>query len=102
MSSPFEIHPELRSVKAHDLSTSRWMLGAMQTFLRLINRLHRRRFKNRMSKTLIGSSDGYQVPTLIIRPEQPSPSLPALVYFHGGAFVMEGAPPHVENVSHPP
>lgn len=79
------------------LPTNRWALGAMQMFLRWVNRLHRRRLGRLLSKTRIRSSDGYLIPTLIIRPEQSQPSMPAFVYFHGGAFVMEGAPPHVEN-----
>lgn len=97
MNANIQIHPELKSVKAHVLPTNRWTLGAMQMLLRLVNRMHRRRFKRVLSKTLIRSSDGHLVPTLIIRPEQPQAFMPALVYFHGGAFVMEGAPPHVEN-----
>jgi len=97
MNAQIQIHPELQSVKAHDLPTNRWALAALQTFLRLVNRVHRRRFKRVLSRTLIRSADGHRVPTLIIKPEQPQPLLPALVYFHGGAFVMEGAPPHVDN-----
>ncbi len=97
MNADIQILPELKSVRGHVLPTNRWTLGAMQMFLRLVNRMHRRRFRHVLRKMLIRSSDGYLVPTLIIRPEQPRPLLPALVYFHGGAFVMEGAPPHVEN-----
>jgi acetyl esterase len=92
-----QIHPELRSVKSHPLPSNRWMLAAMQTFLRLVNRMHRRRFKRVFTTALIESSDGRLVPAQIIKPEQPRAPLPALVYFHGGAFVMEGAPAHFEN-----
>ncbi len=91
------VHPELRSVKAHVLPTSYWALSAMQAFLRIVNRLHRRRFKHVLTRTTIASPDGHRAPILIIRPDDPKPSMPALVYFHGGAFVMEGAPAHVEN-----
>jgi acetyl esterase len=92
-----QIHPELQSVKAHPLPSSHWKLAAMQIFLRLVNRLHRRRFKHLATKISIKSSDGYPVPTMIIKPQRPPASMPALVYFHGGAFVMEGAPAHFEN-----
>jgi acetyl esterase len=92
-----QIHPELQSVKSHPLPSSRWKLAAMQIFLRLVNRIHRRRFKHVATKTSIKSSDGYLVPSVIIKPQQPQASMPALVYFHGGAFVMEGAPAHFEN-----
>ena len=98
MTTNIRIHPELQSVKAHQLPTSRWALGTMQAVLRWINRVHRRRFKRVLSNTRILSTDGYQVPTLVVRPEQSPTPGPALVYFHGGAFVMEGAPAHIENV----
>lgn len=97
MNTNIQIHPELRSVKARPLPTNRWALGAMQTILRWVNRMHRRRFKRVLSNTRILSTDGYQVPTLVIRPERSPTPVPALVYFHGGAFVMEGAPAHFEN-----
>jgi acetyl esterase len=97
MNPEIRIHPELQSVKGHALPTNRWALAAMQTLLRWVNRMHRRRYKGVLTRTLIRSSDGYQVPTLIIEPGHIQLPMPALVYFHGGAFVMEGAPPHVDN-----
>jgi acetyl esterase len=97
MNPEIRIHPELESVKAHPLPTNRWALAAMQTLLRWVNRVHRRRYKRVLTRTLIRSSDGHQVPTLIIIPGHTQLLMPALVYFHGGAFVMEGAPPHVDN-----
>jgi acetyl esterase/lipase len=92
-----QIHPELQSAKSHPLPSNRWILAAMQTFLRLVNRLHRQKFKHLMTRASIRSPDGYLVPTVIIKPAQTQHSMPALVYFHGGAFVMEGAPAHFEN-----
>jgi acetyl esterase/lipase len=97
MNPLIDIHPEFASVKSHPLPSNRWALGAMQALLRVVNRAHRRKFKRVLTRTLIRSSDGYRVPILIIRPERVPPSMPALIYFHGGAFVMEGAPAHVEN-----
>ena len=97
MNPEIRLHPELQSAKAHTLPTGRWALAALQTLLRLVNRWHRRRLKRVLTRTFIRSADGHQVPTLIIKPEQPQALMPALVYFHGGAFVMEAAPAHVEN-----
>jgi acetyl esterase len=93
----FNIHPELRRIKAHSLPMNRWALAAMQTLLGVVNRVHRRRFKSALTHTTIPSSDGHRIPTLIIRPEHSGPALPALVYYHGGAFVMKPAPQHLEN-----
>jgi len=97
MNTDIHIHPELQAVKAHTLPENRWALAGLQLFLRLINRIHQRRFKRVLTRTRIQSCDGHFVPILIIRPEHPQSSVPALIYYHGGAFVMEGAPPHVEN-----
>ena len=97
MNPEIRLHPELQSAKAHTLPTGRWALAALQTLLRLVNRWHRRRLKRVLTRTFIRSADGHQVPTLIIKPEQPQALMPALVYFHGGAFIMEAAPAHVEN-----
>jgi acetyl esterase/lipase len=95
--SELAIHPELRAVKPHALPSNRYALGALQAFLRLVNRLHRRRFKQVITRQWIKSADGYSVPILVIRPAKPEPPMPALIYFHGGAFIMEGAPAHTEN-----
>jgi len=97
MSTPFNIHPELQSIKAHTLPTNRWALAAIQNLLSAVNAMHRRKFKPLITRTTIPSSDGYRVPALIIRPEKLRSPAPALVYYHGGAFVMKPAPQHFEN-----
>lgn len=91
------IHPELQSIKGHALPTNRWLLAGMQNFLSTVNAIHRRKFKPLITRAKIPSTDNYPVPILLIRPEKlPSPA-PALVYYHGGAFVMKPAPQHFEN-----
>jgi len=91
------IHPELRAVKARSLPVNRWALMPMRLLLAAVNGLHRRKFKGRLERLTIPSSDGYRVPTLIIRPDCQGASAPVLVYYHGGAFVMKPAPQHLEN-----
>jgi acetyl esterase/lipase len=97
MSTPMNIHPELRSIKARQLPMNRWALAAMQNLLSAVNALHRRKFKPFITRITIPSSDDYPVPVLIIRPEKLGSPAPALVYYHGGAFVMKPAPQHLEN-----
>jgi acetyl esterase/lipase len=97
MNTPFNIHPELRSIKAHTMPMNRWALEAMQSLLSAVNAMHRRKFKPLITRTRIKSSDDYCVPILIIRPEKLRSPAPALVYYHGGAFVMKPAPQHFEN-----
>ena len=91
------IHPELRSIKAHPLPMNRWVLAAMQNLLSAVNAMHRRKFKPFITRTRIASSDNYRVPIWVIRPEKLRSPAPALVYYHGGAFVMKPAPQHFEN-----
>ena len=97
MSIPLNIHPELQSVKAHPLPKNRWLLAALQNLLSAVNAVHRRKFKPFITRTRIPSSDGYPIPALIIRPDKLRSPAPALVYYHGGAFVMKPAPQHLEN-----
>jgi acetyl esterase len=97
MSTPLNIHPELQSIKAHTMPMNRWALAAMQNLLSAVNAMHRRKFKPFITRTTIKSSDNYSVPILIIRPEKLRSPAPALVYYHGGAFVMKPAPQHFEN-----
>jgi acetyl esterase len=97
MSIPLNIHPELQSIKAHQLPKNRWALAVLQNFLSAVNAVHRRKFKPLITRPSIRSSDGYAIPVLIIRPEKLRSPAPALVYYHGGAFVMKPAPQHFEN-----
>jgi acetyl esterase len=97
MSTPLNIHPELKSIKAHALPKNRWALAAMQNLLSAVNAMHRRKFKPLVTRAAIKSSDNYPVPIFIIRPEKLRSPAPALVYYHGGAFVMKPAPQHFEN-----
>jgi acetyl esterase len=97
MSTPLNIHCELRSIKVHTLPKHRWALAALQNLLSAVNTIHRRKFKAFFTRTTIRSSDNYSVPVFILRPKELRSPAPALVYFHGGAFVMKPAPQHFEN-----
>jgi acetyl esterase/lipase len=97
MSTGPDIHPELRSVKAYTMPRNGWVLAAMQTLLSAANALHRRKFKDLITRRTIETSDNHSFPILIIRPEKLKSPAPALVYYHGGSFVMKPAPQHFEN-----
>jgi acetyl esterase len=96
-STPLNIHPELKSIKGHSLPMNRWALAVLQNFLSAVNAMHRRKFKPFVTRARILSSGNYSVPIWIIRPEKLRSPAPALVYYHGGAFVMKPAPQHFEN-----
>jgi acetyl esterase len=91
------IHPELQSIKAYELPKNRWALAALQNLLSAFNAVHRRKFKPLITRPKIRSSDGYPIPVWLIRPENLRVPAPALIYYHGGAFVMKPAPQHFEN-----
>lgn len=97
MSISLNIHPELQRIKARPLPMNRWALAALRNLLSAVNAVHRRKFKPIVTRTRIPSVDGYPVPALIIRPENLRSPAAALVYYHGGAFVMKPAPQHFEN-----
>lgn len=97
MSTSLNIHPELRSIKGRTLPLNRFAVAAAQTLLSAVNALHRRKFKTMFVAKEIPSADGFGARALIIRPESLPPRAPALVYYHGGGFVMKPAPQHFEN-----
>jgi acetyl esterase/lipase len=97
MGTPLNIHPELKSIKAHVLPKNPWALAFLQNLLSTVNAVHRRKFRPLVTRITIPSSDGYRIPALIIRPENLRSPAPALVYYHGGAFVMKPAPQHITN-----
>ena len=76
---------------------NRWALAPLRMLLTAVNGVHRRKFKGRLERLTIRGLDNHPVPTLLIRPDTPGSSVPALVYYHGGAFVMKAAPQHLEN-----
>jgi acetyl esterase len=95
---PFvNIHPELQSIKARPLSMNPWALAAMQNLLSAVNFLHRRKFRSIVTRANVPSVDGSRISTLIIRHANLQSPAPALIYYHGGAFVMKPAPQHLEN-----
>jgi acetyl esterase len=97
MNSSLNIHPDFRSIKGRALSFNRLPLALMTSLLVTMNALHRRKFKTIITVETIPGLDGYRVPLLNIKPENLAPPSPALIYCHGGAFVMKHAPQHLEN-----
>ena len=97
MSEPLDIHPDFQSIKGRKLTFTRWALAPLQNLLAGVNALHRRKFKEIVTRRTIPGLAGKEVTVQIIRPEQLAAPAAALIYFHGGAFVMKHAPQHLEN-----
>ena len=97
MSEHFAIHPDFQRIPKIPFIINRWLLGFMnfmmgfaQTFMH---------FKYRKIATLqkISGIDGNTIPITIIKPEKLKNNAPALVYFHGGAFIFSYSPQHFIN-----
>lgn len=74
-----------------------WALAIMRMSLGMVNGLHRRKFAALLTRVDVPSTDHWLVPTLIIRPAALNSAAPALIYYHGGGFVMRPIPQHLEN-----
>ena len=97
MTDNLDIHPDFRAIKARQLTLKRTPLAILNGILSLVNRIKSRKFGSIIAREAIAAPDGHRVPLLRIRPEGvPSPA-PALVYYHGGAFIMKHAPQHIAN-----
>jgi len=97
MSTSFNIHSDFHAIKAREFSLNRLVLALLTTFLRIVNAIHRRKFKSILARRKLIGEDGARFPVLVVTPENLTRPAPALVYFHGGAFVMKPAPQHIEN-----
>jgi acetyl esterase/lipase len=97
VNNSFDIHPDFQSIKARTLSLQRWVLALMRYLLALVNVLHRRKYKAIVSRQRIAGPGGHRIPVQIIRPGNLEAPCAALIYFHGGAFVIKHAPQHLEN-----
>jgi acetyl esterase/lipase len=97
MNSELNIHPDFQSIKGMKTPTKPLPLALMAAFLSTINALYLKKYKTIVSKRKITGPDGYQIPLLIIKPENLPAASPALIYYHGGAFVFKHAPPHIDN-----
>jgi len=97
MNSDLSIHADLKFIKSYTLPRNPWVLAAAQKLLSAVNALHRRKFKSYMQRITIRSYDNFAAPVFIIRPENLRSPAPALLYYHGGAFILKPAPRHFEN-----
>jgi acetyl esterase/lipase len=97
MNNKLDIHPDFQTVKGRAQSLSRVPLAMMNGFLNAVNSLVLKKYKDSVVQETIDGVDGNRIPLLIIKPENIVAPSPALVYYHGGAFVFRHAPPHIAN-----
>src|SRR5215831_19562291 len=97
MNNDFDIHPDFRSIKGREQALGRWPLAMMNGFISAVNALSLSKFKDLVTREVIVGVDRNRLPLLIFKSKSPASRTPALVYFHGGAFVFRHAPPHIAN-----
>lgn len=97
MSNELNIHPDFNVVRSMKLPTGRLPLALMNGFMSISNALALPKYKPVIGKQTITGADGHRIPLLIIRPEGLPASAPALVYYHGGAYIFKHFPRHIGN-----
>jgi acetyl esterase len=95
--SALNVHPDFKSVKGHALSVDGWSVRLKSRFLRVVNMLHRRKFRRLTSEIDIPGPDGDPLSLVIIRPDGLPSRSPALIYYHGGASLRTHEPQHLAN-----
>ncbi|HEY3697868.1 MAG TPA: alpha/beta hydrolase [Spongiibacteraceae bacterium] len=91
------IHPDFRKIPQTGIPFDSRRLAWINSILKLLNAFKRRTFAGSVTKQKIVGLDGNKIPVTFIKPAGLPPHSPALVYCHGGAFVLSYAPQHIEN-----
>ncbi|MFT3929142.1 MAG: alpha/beta hydrolase [Spongiibacteraceae bacterium] len=97
MSTPINIHPDFQKIRGMKLSFSSMMLSVMNAMLHLAAARKWSKYKAIAKKHVVTGIDGHRVAVWLIRPAHVTAIAPALVYCHGGAFVIKHSPQHIEN-----
>ena len=97
MSEQFDTHPDFSKLHAVALSFNPLLLSVMNGALGLVADVKFRKFRDIVRRESCVAADGHRVPLRVVEPEDlPTPGA-ALLYFHGGAFIMKHTPQHVIN-----
>lgn len=97
MPKPLNIHPDFQNLRSVALSFNPFFLTFINVLLRLAVAIKSLRYSNMITRTKVIGLDGHRLPIWIIRPENLKSSCPALLYFHGGAFILKHTPQHIKN-----
>lgn len=92
------IHPDFQTLPAFELPFNRpFRQLVMNGGLDLAAAMKFSKFRKIVDRKQILGPDGHQVRIWVIRPENLAKPSAALLYFHGGAFVLKHSPQHIEN-----
>ncbi len=96
MTTPFNIHPDFQNVRAVKLSLNPLFLALMNGVLHLAAARKWAKYKTIATPHKVTGVDGHKVPVWLIKPAHITAPAPALVYCHGGAFILKHSPQHIE------
>ncbi len=98
----YAVHPDFSHYPAFPFPFNPLLLGLLNQFLHLDTFFRQRKIKAKAKRHLLASSDGSVFEVLQFNPDnmRSGEKLPAVIYYHGGAFVLTYASTHVEAVNY--
>lgn len=94
--SKYNIAPEFQKLPSFNLSYKPWIVGLLNGVSTLSRKLKKNKSSTQMVSKSITRTDGSELPIIVITPPKAAPSLPCLLYYHGGAFALTYGPNHIE------
>lgn len=94
----YAVHPDFAHYPAFPFPFNRWVLKVLNLFLHADTFFNQRKTKNKARQHTVAASDGTSFKVFQFMPDGDAGSgrkLPAILYFHGGAFVLTYASTHV-------
>ena len=93
----YAIHPDFAHYPYMPFPFGSFMVGMINGFINLDTFFRQRHLLNSAKKHSVVSADGTTFPVYQFMPKdvQPGEKLPAIIYYHGGAFVLTYASTHV-------
>lgn len=92
-----QIHPDFQNIRKNELSLSRPRLALINSILKVQNAFKQPKFNGKITKHKIAGLNRNSVPVMVIKPDNLPPRSPALIYYHGGAFIYTYSSQHIEN-----
>jgi acetyl esterase len=94
----YAIHADFLHFPTFNLSFNALIIGLLNLLLRFERFIRQHRLLRGATKHHIATSDGHKLKILQFNPAAGSQPAPAVIYFHGGAYVLTYASSHVYSV----
>ena len=97
MKPAFNIHPDFQKIRGIALSLNPLLLALMNGALHFAASRKWSKYKDIVTEHSVTGVDGYRTSVWLIKPTHVKAPAPALIYCHGGAFILKHSPQHIEN-----